>query len=247
MSYSQQGEASNSTPAPSAAEVYDTTRFGELYYGSRQPRVHDLCLAATFLIQIFERAGIPFAFLGGWAMYMRGSPRQTQDVDIAVGTTMENLTTLLLQLSVPLTHGQTSIQIFIHTGGQFDTGYDAYAVSTDIVIGGNLNTPRDIPDGTELITPAEQARLGYLQIRVVDIFFQFHSKLDAFNTRRATGNTGNDYRDLQWLLRQYPNEIYHCRYALNYNHRSLFFQDLATENQHAPEYVNYVKTLLGLD
>jgi hypothetical protein len=157
MSYSQQGEASNSAPAPSAAEVYDTTRFGELYYGSRQPRVHDLCLAATFLIQIFERAGIPFAFLGGWAMYMRGSPRQTQDVDIAVGTTMENLTTLLLQcsrqgdlaqqrinsltnsnprLSVPLTHGQTSIQIFIHTGGQFDTGYDAYAVSADIVISG---------------------------------------------------------------------------------------------------------------
>jgi hypothetical protein len=98
MSYSQQGEASNSTPAPSAAEVYDTTRFGELYYGSREPQVNDLCLAARFLIQIFENE-FPFAFLGGWAMYMRGSPRQTQDVDIVVGTTMERLKALLLQCS----------------------------------------------------------------------------------------------------------------------------------------------------
>jgi hypothetical protein len=98
MSYSQEGEASNSTPAPQA-EVYDTTRFGELYYGSRQPEINELGLAARFMIQVFEHYRIPFAFLGGWAMYMRGSRRQTQDVDIAVGTTMEYLKAILLQCS----------------------------------------------------------------------------------------------------------------------------------------------------
>jgi hypothetical protein len=98
MSSSQQGEASTSTPAP-LAEVYDTTRFGELYYGSRAPETNDLCLAARFMIQIFEYYRIPFAFLGGWAMYVRGSPRRTQDVDIAVGTTMEYLKAILLQIS----------------------------------------------------------------------------------------------------------------------------------------------------
>jgi hypothetical protein len=98
MSSSQQGEASTSTPAP-LAEVYDTTRFGELYYGSRAPEINDLCLAARFMIQIFEYYRIPFAFLGGWAMYVRGSPRRTQDVDIAVGTTVEYLKAILLQIS----------------------------------------------------------------------------------------------------------------------------------------------------
>lgn len=37
---------------------------------------------------------------------------------------------------MPAIHGQTSIEIFVHTGGQFDTGYRAYAVSADIIING---------------------------------------------------------------------------------------------------------------
>ncbi|KAH8745934.1 hypothetical protein BGZ57DRAFT_836685 [Hyaloscypha finlandica] len=248
MSYSQEGEASNSTPAPQA-EVYDTTRFGELYYGSREPQINELGLAARFLIQVFEYYRIPFAFFGGWAMYMRGSPRQTQDVDIAVGTTMEYLKAILLQcsrLSVPAIHGQTSIQIFVHTGGQFDTGYRAYAVSADIIINGNLNTPPNIPTGTELITPrGQQTPLGHNQIRVINIFFQVHSKLDAFNTRRATGIQGNDYQDLEWLVKHHANEIWYCRNALNYAHRSLFFQDFADQN--SQEDTNYARTILGLD
>ena len=99
MSDSQEGEASNAALPAQQAEVYDTTRFGELYYGSREPQINELGLAARFMIQVFEYYRIPFAFFGGWAMYMRGSPRQTQDVDIAVGTTMEYLKAILLQCS----------------------------------------------------------------------------------------------------------------------------------------------------
>ena len=61
---------SDSQPPEPQAEIYDTTRFGELYYRSRAPTIVNLALAANYLISILQWGNIPFAFLGGWAMYL---------------------------------------------------------------------------------------------------------------------------------------------------------------------------------
>jgi hypothetical protein len=80
------------------AELYDTTRFGQLYYASRQPTSNHLFLAANHLARICQNANIPHAFLGGWTVRLRGGSRETQDVDITVATTMELFKKTLLQM-----------------------------------------------------------------------------------------------------------------------------------------------------
>ena len=80
------------------AEVYDTTRFGELYYASRQPTPTHLLLAANHLAQICEHAGISFAYMGGWTVRLRGGTRETQDVDITVATSMEHFKQTVLTM-----------------------------------------------------------------------------------------------------------------------------------------------------
>ena len=146
--------------ASMAAEIYDTDRFAELYYGSRNPPTPNLGLAARYLISLFQRWSIPFAFLGGWAVYLRGGWRQTQDVDVAVACSMEDLKTVMMlepryvtatadrdkypdggvpSIRIPQIHGTTSIQIFIFTGGRWDSDFanvTEYTVSIDIIING---------------------------------------------------------------------------------------------------------------
>lgn len=84
--------SASTAAAPSAsAEIYDTDRFGELYYGSRAPSHRNLGLAARFMISLFQRHNITFALLGGWAVFLRGGGRSTEDVDFTVATTMDLL------------------------------------------------------------------------------------------------------------------------------------------------------------
>ncbi|KAB5530358.1 hypothetical protein GE09DRAFT_390151 [Coniochaeta sp. 2T2.1] len=91
-------DPSNSSAAI-LAEIYDTDRFGELYYGSNDLDDRNLGLAARYMVSLLRRHGIPFAFLGGWAMRLRGGDRSTQDIDIAVAgyVGMDYLKAVMLQ------------------------------------------------------------------------------------------------------------------------------------------------------
>lgn len=44
--------------------------------------------AGTFIAALLASHSIPFAFIGGFAMRLRGSSRSTQDIDVCVQTTM---------------------------------------------------------------------------------------------------------------------------------------------------------------
>jgi hypothetical protein len=77
------------------AEVYHTDRFAVLFPESQNPPVEHLGLAGRFLRQLFAAYDIPVAFVGGWAIYLRGSGRQTNDVDITVGCAMPDLMDVL--------------------------------------------------------------------------------------------------------------------------------------------------------
>lgn len=81
----------------SAAEVYDTSRFSDLYHASRSPSPQHLGFAARFLVSLFRDHSVFFAFLGGWAVYLRGGGRQTEDVDVSVATSMGSLTDILMR------------------------------------------------------------------------------------------------------------------------------------------------------
>lgn len=79
------------------AEIYDTPRFEQLYYSSRRPPVENLGLAAKFFVEIPHTGQFPMAFFGGWAMYLRGSSRQTEEIDVAVNATMNYVKAILLR------------------------------------------------------------------------------------------------------------------------------------------------------
>ena len=83
-------------PQPQA-KIYDTPRFEQLYYSSRRAPVENLGLAAKFFIGLSHNGQVPMAFFGGWAMCLRGSSRQTEEIDVAVNATMDYIKSILLQ------------------------------------------------------------------------------------------------------------------------------------------------------
>ncbi|KAB5581053.1 hypothetical protein GE09DRAFT_461148 [Coniochaeta sp. 2T2.1] len=236
------------------AEIYDTDRFGELYYGSNDPPDRNLGLAARYMVSLLRRHGIPFAFLGGWAIRLRGGRRATQDIDIAVAgyMGMDYLKAVLLQeprLCIPQIHGATSIQVFVHTGGHWDPKSPTatvFTVSMDIIIGGNLGTPPDIPNGTEQIRPAASSTQGRQAVPVIDLFYQVSTKLSAHYTRRDESRIGgnNDYLDLDFLVRAYTEQIFQLQTYLDIEHKWTFYADFATLND--PNTTLLVSQALGL-
>lgn len=48
-----------------------------------------LFAAADLMSRVFQVNAVPYAFMGGFALKLRGSIRDTQDVDVAVGCTMQ--------------------------------------------------------------------------------------------------------------------------------------------------------------
>ena len=77
------------------AEIYDTTRFGELLNLSQNPRDESLALAAAFLIRTLEPNNISVVVMGGFALRLRGGTRATTDVDVTVNCTIDQLVELL--------------------------------------------------------------------------------------------------------------------------------------------------------
>lgn len=78
------------------AEIYNTDRFAELYYPSNTAEIMQLGLAARFITDLLERYHITYAFIGGWAVYLRGASRTTRDIDISVTTSMDRLREILM-------------------------------------------------------------------------------------------------------------------------------------------------------
>lgn len=54
-----------------------------------------LFAAADFVAQMLQANGIPYAFMGGFALKLRGSTRDTHDVDVTVECTMLRLIEVL--------------------------------------------------------------------------------------------------------------------------------------------------------
>ncbi|KAK0707153.1 hypothetical protein B0T21DRAFT_416324 [Apiosordaria backusii] len=85
--------------------------------------------------------------------------------------------------------------MFVHTGGPWDPSVRyarLYTVSVDIIIGGYLNTPPDLPTGSEQLRPVPETTQGRQPVPVINLFYQLMTKLSAYSTRRETGGQ-NDW------------------------------------------------------
>ncbi|KAF2818210.1 hypothetical protein CC86DRAFT_169784 [Ophiobolus disseminans] len=228
------------------AEIYDTDRFGVLYYASRQPTSTHLLLAANHLAQVCESAGISHAFLGGWTVRLRGGTRETQDVDITVATTMELFKKATLQMPricFPQTHGQTAVNLFVHTGKSWDQGYKDLpdlAVQVDVIISGQLNSPTEINDNTSEVVTLPNG----IKAVVVNTFYLLRGKFHAFNTRGDT-NT-NDYQDLVFLITKYPKVMSQHGRDIEEAYRLAFLRKYAETNAANQNFIEWMRQTLGL-
>ncbi|KAJ6108460.1 hypothetical protein N7523_009783 [Penicillium sp. IBT 18751x] len=233
------------------AEIYNTDRFAELYYPSNTAEIMQLGLAGRFIATLLEDHQITYAFIGGWAVYLRGGSRTTRDIDISVKTTMDHLREILMaqsRLHFPAIHGNTSVQVFIDVGRTFDQDFPHIpdlAVSMDVVISeqGNLGTPVDLGSSRESIMPVWPTPQGS-PVLVLGLFFQIYAKLDAFSRRGGEGS--NDFLDLEFLFSTYATQIPSLRDYYDLEQRRYFWRHYATAYVAFPEQVENMKTLLGV-
>lgn len=92
-----------------------------------------------------------------------------------------------------------------------------------------MNTPPDLPTGSEQLHPLHQTTQGPQPVPVINIFYQLTTKLSAYFTRRETGGR-NDYIDLDFLVRAYGQEIYAMRHFFDLEQRYAFYADFAANN-----------------
>jgi hypothetical protein len=64
-------------------------------YCKQNAKDDHLKLAAALVTKFLASAGIPYAIMGGFSLRIRGSPRQTYDVDLACGCNMAQLMSAL--------------------------------------------------------------------------------------------------------------------------------------------------------
>ncbi|KAF2691387.1 hypothetical protein K458DRAFT_353109 [Lentithecium fluviatile CBS 122367] len=200
-----------------------------------------LIAAADFVSQVFRANNIPFALMGGFALKLRGSNRDTHDVDVAVGCTMQRLIEVLsAQSRVRRPAGPTSgvMKVFVRVGGQLNPGVSELWVAVDMILRGSLGAPDNPQNSSEVLTFSTAA--GPKQLPVIDILSAMGSKLNAYYARQGQ----SDYQDISFLITKYPEQIFALRTQLNATHRQYFVASFAQGNpQNA---VRRVKHVLGV-
>ncbi len=77
----------------SIANSYKRGELSELDEDSKGATDYHLVDAADHVVQILDAHGIPYAIMGGFSLRLRGSPRVTFDLDLAVAASMLQLRT----------------------------------------------------------------------------------------------------------------------------------------------------------
>ncbi|KAF2490757.1 hypothetical protein BU16DRAFT_565687 [Lophium mytilinum] len=197
--------------------------------------------ALQTMTRVFQANNIAFAIMGGFALKLRGSTRDTRDVDIALGCTMQRLIEVLsAQPRIRRPAGPTSgvMRVFVKVGGQLTPGIPELWVMVDLILRGSLGAPDNPQTASETVSVTTS--VGPKQYLVLDILNTMISKLGAFFARGAI----NDYNDLVFLILRYAEQIYAIRAQLNQAHRQHFVTTYARTNQE--NRVRRVKHTLGV-
>jgi hypothetical protein len=73
------------------ADRYTYDQFEGCMARSRDATPAELAQARDYLIQILQANNVPYAFMGGYSLVLRGSQRPTNDIDIALQATQLEL------------------------------------------------------------------------------------------------------------------------------------------------------------
>ncbi|KAK2797857.1 hypothetical protein FQN50_009062 [Emmonsiellopsis sp. PD_5] len=211
----------------SAGGTYTVEQLHSYMRISESAGTNHLVSAAEYIVQVFRTNNIPVAIMGGFSLLLRGSPRETQDVDIAVGCTMLQLLQVLSdQECILRPAGPVSgvMRIFVRMGGEIDQAIEGTYVMVDIILHGSLGAPDDPRTSSEVVNV--QTHLGLKAFPVLDVATIMSSKLGAFFGRGAT----SDFQDISWLLDNFPEKIHNVRTQLNQTHRQAFVNTFAQRN-----------------
>ncbi|CVL07738.1 hypothetical protein FPRO06_02224 [Fusarium proliferatum] len=182
-----------------------------------------------------------YAWFGGWALKLRGSERETRDLDLLVlATDVRQVRAILSPYSWPILSyyeimGSIQERMFV------DIGENGQLVGVDIVLSGQLNTP-DLgdEDSLELITPHFATPQGN-QVPVIPLTWQVEGKLGTWISRQKQ----SDFQDLTFLFRKYGNEIRTWSEHLSENWRREFYDVFKLDN--SKEACKNMKKVLRLD
>ncbi|BCR83523.1 uncharacterized protein ACHE_10925A [Aspergillus chevalieri] len=173
----------------------------ELESNAARATPKQLAKAASYLEKAFS--GMKTAWFGGWALKLRGSRRETQDLDflvlvpsvVEVRTVLAQYSWAILAFYGPAGGVQERMFIDIDEGGQ--------VVGVDIIISGAIGTPNlSESESRESIPPSFQTPQGN-RVNVIHITWQVETKLTAWFARRKD----SDFLDLGFLLVTYGREI----------------------------------------
>ncbi|KAJ5274593.1 hypothetical protein N7497_005196 [Penicillium chrysogenum] len=212
----------------SQAECTDQSS-GARYFGKTSPRElkdleinaaraseDQLAKAASYLEQAFS--GMKTAWFGGWALKLRGSRRETHDLDFLV------LVSSVVEVRAVLAQYSWAILAFYEIGGVqermfIDIGERGQLVGVDIILSGAIGTPdlRELAS-RESISPSFQTPQGN-QVNVIHITWQVETKLTAWFSRRKN----SDFLDLEFLLTAYRGEIAKWSQFLDKNMRETLY------------------------
>jgi hypothetical protein len=79
---------------PTKASTYNADQLSKLEEDSQLASDVHIVYAADHVVQVLNDNNIPYAIMGGFSLRLRGNPRNTFDVDLAVGTNMLKLRTV---------------------------------------------------------------------------------------------------------------------------------------------------------
>ncbi|CZR54900.1 uncharacterized protein PAC_04785 [Phialocephala subalpina] len=223
-------------------QTYTTQQGFELAIASAVATRPHLDLAAEFLVLVFSANNVPYAFMGGYSLALRGSPRGTHDVDLTVGCAMDQLVQVVkAQSRIWRPLGPTSgvLRLFIGVGGE-NSGVPELKVMVDVILRGSLGAPDNPQAATEVINSTTS--LGPRAWPALDLPTVMNSKLGAFFARGGGNPRSNDYQDILFLINRYMEPIYNIRSQLNATHRQEFVNAYARANA-GPQRMGQVKKI----
>ncbi|KAG5758539.1 hypothetical protein H9Q72_013322 [Fusarium xylarioides] len=204
---------------------------GASYFGQDSPReLRDLernasratseqmAKAASYLQEAFS--GQYYAWFGGWALKLRGSRRETRDLDLLV------LANDVGQVRATLAPFAWAILSYYEMTGSIqermfvDIGENGQLVGADIVLSGQLNTPvLGQEDSFELIRPRFRTPQGE-EVPVIFLTWQVEGKLGTWMSRKKN----SDFEDLEFLFRTYGSTIREWSAYLSEEGRREFYE-----------------------
>ncbi|KAF1961116.1 hypothetical protein CC80DRAFT_543485 [Byssothecium circinans] len=230
---------SRSQPTQQQPGTYTHEQQHTLMIAANLALASQLLAAADLVSQVFQANSIPHAFMGGFALKLRGALARLMMLtllsDVRCNVSLRFFPRNPGEVRRPAGPTSGVMRVFVLVGGQLNPGVPELWVAVDIILRGSLGAPDQPQNSSEVVTFNTDA--GQKQLPVIDILNAMASKLNAYYSRQEP----NDYSDISFLIAKYPEQVFAIRTQLNATHRQYFVTSFAQSNpQNAIRRVKYV-------